>query len=123
MLLRLFAPFLPFVTEEVWSWWQDGLGPPGPVARTRRAGRSPSGDPAVLAAASVALTALRKAKSEQKLSMRAELEGAVVSGPAADVSRVEASAHDLRAAGRVLGELTYTQDEDVPLTVTVTLPA
>src|SRR5690606_35195386 len=67
VLLRLFAPVLPFVTEEVWSWWQDGSVhvAPWPDAEELRA---QAGDPAVLAAATDVLTVVRRAKSEAKVS-------------------------------------------------------
>ena len=101
--LRLFAPFLPFVTEEVWSWWQEGSvhRAPWPVAGELAAGAE--GDPALLTSVGLALSELRKAKSERKVSMRAELASASVSGPG--VAAAVAAVEDLRAAGRVTGDL------------------
>ncbi|MEV1171295.1 valine--tRNA ligase [Nonomuraea sp. NPDC049784] len=95
VLLRLFAPFLPFVTEEVWSWWREGSVHRASWPAVERG----SGDPAVLAVASEVLGQVRKAKSEAKQSMRAEVSRLTVSAP--EVALVRQAQDDLCAAGNV----------------------
>nr|WP_240916251.1 valine--tRNA ligase [Sanguibacter sp. HDW7] len=106
-MLRLFAPVLPFATEEVWSWWRDGSvhTAPWPVAAPLRAAAGPDARLAELTAAGNALAALRKIKSEAKVSMRTPILLAEVAVPAASLPAVEQAAGDVRGAGRVTGEL------------------
>jgi valyl-tRNA synthetase len=117
--LRLFAPFLPFVTEEVWSWWQAGSVHRAPWPTVAELAMAEGSNDAVLAAVATALGRIRKAKSENKLSMRAELPAVVVTGPADTVELVRAGQRDLAAAGRVAA-LTFELGDD--LSVDVTLP-
>jgi valyl-tRNA synthetase len=110
VLLRAFAPFQPFATEEVWSWWHktgDSVHrAPWPVPDELPDG----GDPLVLAAAGAVLAALRKVKSEAKVSMRAEIARAAVATPSALTGPAMAAKADVMAAGRVR-ELTLTASD------------
>ncbi|GAA2104949.1 valine--tRNA ligase [Actinomadura alba] len=116
VVLRLFAPFLPFVTEEVWSWWREGSVHTAPWPA--RDELPEGGDPEVLGAAAQVLQQVRRAKSEAKVSMRAEVERAVVRGEAA--AKAALAADDLRAAGRI-AELSLDGAEGRELTVGVAL--
>ena len=119
VLLRLFAPFLPFVTEEVWSWWQEGslhrAGWPEPAPL-----REVAGDVDVTArdVAADVLAAIRKAKSDAKLSMRTEVASVCVRGPAATLDAFRLVEADVKDAGKVVDVTTETADQ---LSVDVTL--
>jgi valyl-tRNA synthetase len=118
-LLRLFAPFLPFVTEEVWSWWQEGSIHQArwPDAQPlRAASKSAAGD--TLAAAADVLAQVRKAKSEAKVSMRAPVERVIVRDQPAVIEALQAAAPDLRDAGTI-ADLVLLESDDPSVDVTL----
>jgi valyl-tRNA synthetase len=100
--LRLFAPVLPYVTEEVWSWWRYGSVHQAPWPTTYELSQAAQdGDPELLRLAGAALTQVRRAKSDRKLSMRTDVPLAEALGPAEMLERLALVGDDLRAAGRI----------------------
>ena len=123
-LLRLLAPFQPFATEEVWSWWRAGSvhtaawpGAADEVASLSFA--ASAGDAEVLPTVAQVLGGIRKAKSEAKVKQRTEVRSAVVTGPADWLEKLRGGLADLKAAGNI-ADLSLTQGEageSAPLTV------
>ncbi len=100
--LRLFAPFLPFTTEETWSWFHEGSvhRQPWPTASEL----IPQGSPRtadLLDHANEALRMVRKAKSEAKASMRAVIEKATFTGNESVIADLLTAQPDLEAAGSI----------------------
>src|SRR5260221_2210910 len=134
VLLRLFAPMLPFVTEEAWSWWQEGSIhraawpdanglPSSNAGAATSAGAAPSSpgaialaaqraDGAGLDAAAAAIGAIRKAKSLAKLPQKAAVARLMVSGRQSDLNLLSSVLADVIAAGHVAKvEMIMTDDE------------
>ena len=106
-LQRLLAPFLPFATEEAWSWWHD---------TSIHASEWPSptglgGDPSLVDPTIEALTLVRRAKSEAKVSQRADVESARIAAPASMHDALIAGRIDLAAAGSIADVSIATSDD------------
>ena len=122
VLLRLFAPFLPFVTEEIWSWWRSGS--------VHRASWPDANDIAALVpdvpAGAFELTAsvlseVRRAKTEARRSLRVPAERVTVSAASADTAVLSRTRLDLIDAGRIENLSFATDDALAHPTVSVVL--
>jgi valyl-tRNA synthetase len=116
----MFAPFLPFVTEEVWSWWQEGSihRQPWPTAEEiREAAGAPTGDADVLLLAAAVLREVRKAKSEANVPLRTAARSVHVVAPADAKAYIEQVTDDLRDAGVAQDFRVEAGDGDLRVTV------
>ena len=112
--LRLLAPFMPFVTEEVWSWWK-----PGSVhhATWPTVDELPTGgDVALVDDVAAALIGIRGVKSNAKVSMKTELTAVTITGPEEALSRLRATEADLRAVGRIVSAISWANGDTVGVT-------
>jgi valyl-tRNA synthetase len=109
VMLRLFAPFLPFVTEEVWSWWRDGsvhtaAWPTADELLSQIADNSEAtrqADERAYEWATEVLFDVRKQRSEAKQPLKVPITKVIVRAPSDSVALMPVVEADLRAALRV----------------------
>jgi valyl-tRNA synthetase len=102
VLLRLFAPFLPFVTEEVWSWWQQGSVHKAAWPRAEEiASPVQQDDQAAYEWATAVLFEVRKQRSEAKQPLKVPITRVTITADAGAVALMPQVEADLRSALRV----------------------
>ena len=104
-LLRLFAPFLPFVTEEVWSWWRPGSVhlQAWPNGDDLRGSTAVDGQPANARMAEVAAQAIaeiRKHKTAARRSLATPVVACTLTDTAERLDLLRPALADVAAAAR-----------------------
>ncbi|MGH3797282.1 MAG: valine--tRNA ligase [Pseudonocardiaceae bacterium] len=117
VVLRLFAPFLPFVTEEVWSYSHNDS-----IHRSRwpdpdAIGVQPEADAAHLDTAASLLHEIRKVKSSAKVSLRTTVSELTVHAGADHLQLLRAVIDDVREAGNVAKVSTVASDNGLRVDV------
>jgi valyl-tRNA synthetase len=101
VLVRAFAPFLPYVTEEVWSWWREGSVHRAMWPTAEEVHDAEGGDPEVFSIAAEVLGAVRKEKALAKVSLKAPVRLATVRDTAERLAKLRPTEADLREAGSI----------------------
>jgi valyl-tRNA synthetase len=110
ILQRLLAPFVPFVSEEVWRWWHDTSVHLARWPSLEELGGAPVAS-GVYAAVGDVLEAVRREKSTQKVSQRKEVAELVIAGPGELLEVIMAGQRDLVDAGGVRSVLYEEENE------------
>jgi valyl-tRNA synthetase len=117
VLLRLFAPVIPFATEEAWSWFNDASihRAPWPLTDELPASDPGADEGELLALAGRALIGIRRAKTDAKVSQKTPVDRATIVGTAEQLEAIEHVESDLRSVGRI-SRLEYRIGEDLAVT-------
>jgi valyl-tRNA synthetase len=121
-LQRLLAPLLPFVTEEVWNWWQSGSVHQSqwPTTSELTLGLASGPNDELLDAICGAIGVIRRAKTEAKVSQRAVVTEALFVTSTDAAYAITAGWADIADAGSVEKWSISTADTN-EITVNVTL--
>jgi valyl-tRNA synthetase len=119
VLLRLFAPFVPFATEEAWSWSHDSSVHAAGWPTADEAGAE--GSTELLALAGRALIGIRRAKTDAKASQKTPVASAQITAPAGQLSLLEQAAGDITAVGRIT-DLRFAEGDELAVTEIVLAP-
>ncbi len=131
ILLRAFAPFLPFMTEEAWSWWHEDT-----IHRTAWPQRGEALrryqemilndtvediDTEIFISASTVLGGIRRKKTADKRSMKAPVAQLSITGQESELKRISHGLADIASAGSVENVALYERHDTTDLIIDVEL--